>query len=302
MAEIGRNEAFFRCTECLSQCRDDCEKGKATYSQTLPSLPPSLVPPPFPSSQVVLSFRYTSITSVLLLDGFAIPCTMLLSRLYLKSRFRLLHFVGVVACLAGLGIVVYSDYRVLHALDGKGEGGEEGSPTTSSFVSSSLLSSSSASTLSPPSSFLSSFLSSSSSTSSSSSSAVSFPHALKGDLLTLIGAALYACSNVLQELVLKTHNDPSEFLGMLGGLGALLAGIQALFIEWGREGGREGEEEEWGKGLVYILGFAVTLATMYTLTARFLREVSRRREGGREAGREWKMVLPLFPFADLPLF
>lgn len=91
--------------------------------------------------------------------------------------------------------------------------------------------------------------------------------------------------SLTQELVLKTHDDPTEFLGMLGGLGALLAGIQALFIEWGREGGREGEEEEeWGKGLVYILGFAVTLATMYTLTARFLREVRRggRREGGKE--------------------
>ena len=95
--------------------------------------------------------------------------------------------------------------------------------------------------------------------------------------------------SLFQELVLKTHDDPTEFLGMLGGLGALLAGTQALFIEWGRDRGREGEEEEeeeeWGKGLVYILGFAVTLATMYTLTARFLREVSESR-GGREGGKE----------------
>ena len=72
---------------------------------------------------------------------------------------------------------------------------------------------------------------------------------------------------------------------MLGGFGALLAGVQALFVEWGREGGRKGVEEEWRKGLVYILGFALTLATMYTLTARFLREV-RAGEGGEEGRKE----------------
>ncbi|KAM3572172.1 hypothetical protein VYU27_005799 [Nannochloropsis oceanica] len=197
---------------------------------------------------VVLSFRYTSITSVLLLDGFAIPCTMLLSRLYLKSRFQLLHFVGVVACLAGLGVVVYSDYRVLHAHEGGSD--EDGgqvmrvSSSTSSAVSSSV----------------------------TTSAAATFPHALEGDLLTLLGAALYACSNVLQELVLKTHDNPHEFLGMLGGFGFLLASLQALFVEWGREGGRKGEEKEWEEGLGYMFGFALTLATMYTLTAIFLRE------------------------------
>lgn len=85
-----------------------------------------------------------------------------------------------------------------------------------------------------------------------------------------------------QELVLKTHDNPHEFLGMLGGFGFLLASLQALFVEWGREGGRKGEEKEWEEGLGYMFGFALTLATMYTLTAKFLREVSAAERGGEE--------------------
>jgi solute carrier family 35, member F1/2 len=37
-------------------------------------------------AQVVLAYRYTSITSVMLLDCFAIPCAMLLSHLVFRSR------------------------------------------------------------------------------------------------------------------------------------------------------------------------------------------------------------------------
>ena len=39
------------------------------------------------------------------------------------------------------------------------------------------------------------------------------PQAVKGDLLCLLGAGLYASSNVMQEAVVKAH-DPVEFLGM----------------------------------------------------------------------------------------
>ncbi len=87
-----------------------------------------------------------------------------------------MHFVGVVACLAGLGIIVYSDYRVLHAHDHDSDegGGQKG--WASSLTSFAVLSSST----------------------TSAAAAAPFPRALEGDLLTLLGAALYACSNVLQ--------------------------------------------------------------------------------------------------------
>jgi len=227
---------------------------------------------------VVLSFRYTSITSVLLLDGFAIPSTMLFSWIYLRSRYKSLHFVGVLACLAGLGTVVFSDSRLLPRQDDKDTVAAVSflSPSPSPLFTgpdaplTSILSSSphplrpGSASLSPPSPSL-----------VSSSSPSSFPPALLGDLLCLLGATLYAVSNVVQEAIVKTH-DPTEFLGMLGGLGTILAGVQALVLELGREGGREGGKEGWGVEMGYLVGFAVTLAIMYTLTARFLTEVRRR--------------------------
>ncbi|EWM24522.1 solute carrier family 35 member f1 [Nannochloropsis gaditana] len=223
---------------------------------------------------VVLSFRYTSITSVLLLDGFAIPSTMLFSWIYLRSRYKSLHFVGVLACLAGLGTVVFSDSRLLPRQDDKDTVAAVSflSPSPSPLFTgpdaplTSILSSSphplrpGSASLSPPSPSL-----------VSSSSPSSFPPALLGDLLCLLGATLYAVSNVVQEAIVKTH-DPTEFLGMLGGLGTILAGVQALVLELGREGGREGGKEGWGVEMGYLVGFAVTLAIMYTLTARFLTE------------------------------
>lgn len=38
----------------------------------------------------------------------------------------------------------------------------------------------------------------------------SYPHALLGDLCCLVGAALYAMSNVMQEFLVKAHDPVSE--------------------------------------------------------------------------------------------
>lgn len=58
---------------------------------------------------VVKAYKYTTITSVMLLDCFSIPCVMVLSFLFLKTRFRLVHYLGVVLCLAGLGTLIATD-------------------------------------------------------------------------------------------------------------------------------------------------------------------------------------------------
>jgi solute carrier family 35 protein F1/2 len=59
---------------------------------------------------VVKAYEYTTITSVMLLDCFTIPCVMVLSRILLKRRFYWTHFVGVVICVIGIGTLVAGDY------------------------------------------------------------------------------------------------------------------------------------------------------------------------------------------------
>jgi len=61
----------------------------------------------------VLAFRYTTITSVTLLDAFAIPTSMLISRIVLKRHYTRTHFLGVALCLTGITV------NVLHDLDDK---------------------------------------------------------------------------------------------------------------------------------------------------------------------------------------
>lgn len=223
---------------------------------------------------VVLAFRYTSITSIMLLDCFSIPCAMLLSCLFLGSRYRPLHLAGVALCVAGLCLTVLSD-RIVPT---KGGAHDQDWDT--------------------------------------------YPHALLGDVFCLIGAALYAASNVMQEALVKAH-DRAEFLGMLGAYGAALSFmqvrgrlsmlsdgtvygpydwsriiectnprsthpvppppntyIQAVILEWlgprlCHEAQEPGAESHWARDTLYTLGFAATLAVMYSLTAYFLTEVRR---------------------------
>lgn len=58
---------------------------------------------------VVKAYQYTSITSVMLLDCFTIPCAMILSRVFLKAQYNKWHIIGVCACLVGLVCIVLSD-------------------------------------------------------------------------------------------------------------------------------------------------------------------------------------------------
>ncbi|KAK5579990.1 hypothetical protein RB653_000002 [Dictyostelium firmibasis] len=58
---------------------------------------------------VVKAYQYTTITSVMLLDCFTIPCVVVLSRIFLKTRFTFVHIIAVVLALAGMAILVVSD-------------------------------------------------------------------------------------------------------------------------------------------------------------------------------------------------
>lgn len=58
---------------------------------------------------VIEAYNYTSITSVMLLDCFTIPCAMALSYFFLGCRYKWKHGIGTVLCLAGLICIVIND-------------------------------------------------------------------------------------------------------------------------------------------------------------------------------------------------
>ncbi|XP_062107754.1 uncharacterized protein LOC133818737 [Humulus lupulus] len=66
---------------------------------------------------VVKAYQYTSITSVMLLDCWSIPSVMLLTWVFLKTKYRYRKITGVAVCIAGLITVVFSD---VHAGDRAG--------------------------------------------------------------------------------------------------------------------------------------------------------------------------------------
>lgn len=60
------------------------------------------------------AYNYTSITSIMLLDCFSIPCVMLLSVLFLHAQFNQSHYYGVLICLAGMGCIILTDTYFNH--------------------------------------------------------------------------------------------------------------------------------------------------------------------------------------------
>uniref|UniRef100_A0A0D3CUS0 EamA domain-containing protein n=1 Tax=Brassica oleracea var. oleracea TaxID=109376 RepID=A0A0D3CUS0_BRAOL len=62
--------------------------------------------------KVVKAFQNTSMTSVMLLDCWAIPCVLVLTWVFLKTRYSLMKISGVVVCILGVVMVVFSDVHV----------------------------------------------------------------------------------------------------------------------------------------------------------------------------------------------
>lgn len=57
----------------------------------------------------LMSYQFTSITSVMLLSCWTIPCVLFLSWQFLQTRYSTNHFLGVAICLTGMVVVVFSD-------------------------------------------------------------------------------------------------------------------------------------------------------------------------------------------------
>ncbi|EJD74808.1 hypothetical protein LOAG_17930 [Loa loa] len=67
---------------------------------------------------IVYAYQFTNLTSVQLLDCSTIPMVLLLSWLFLSTRYLLTHIIGVGICLIGIAVLIWAD-----ALEGKGASG-----------------------------------------------------------------------------------------------------------------------------------------------------------------------------------
>ena len=66
----------------------------------------------------VKAYQYTSLVSVQLLDCLSIPTIMISSCVLFKTRYKALHYVAVVVCLCGVGIMVFVDSHNNESLKG----------------------------------------------------------------------------------------------------------------------------------------------------------------------------------------
>uniref|UniRef100_A0AC34QRG0 Solute carrier family 35 member F1 n=1 Tax=Panagrolaimus sp. JU765 TaxID=591449 RepID=A0AC34QRG0_9BILA len=57
----------------------------------------------------VYAYQFTYLTSIQLLDCSAIPVVMVLSFLFLSTRYMISHIIGVAICMIGLCFVIYTD-------------------------------------------------------------------------------------------------------------------------------------------------------------------------------------------------
>ena len=62
-----------------------------------------------PNFLVLYSYGYTSLTSTTLLGSLTVPSTMLFTRLILSKNFRPHHYVGVLLCVLGGSLTIYTD-------------------------------------------------------------------------------------------------------------------------------------------------------------------------------------------------
>ena len=61
---------------------------------------------------IILAYRYTTLTSISILDALAIPSAMICSILILRRRYTQIHVIGVLVSILGMTINVMHDYEM----------------------------------------------------------------------------------------------------------------------------------------------------------------------------------------------
>jgi len=139
-----------------------------------------------------LAYRYTSLTSVSLLDAFAIPSAMFFSRFLLSRSYKFGHFLGAAICTAGIIVNVFIDYEDDTSRQYYDLQDDDGDKAKYEDL---------------------------------------YPHQIRGDLLSILGAILYGLNNVLTERAVRHIGGVTEYLGMLGLFGTLIAALQGLILD-----------------------------------------------------------------------
>lgn len=87
-----------------------------------------------------------------------------------------------------------------------------------------------------------------------------------GDFLVLTGAALYAISNILQELYMCEGADPSEYLMVLGVFGSIILIIQSYVLEYDNIIALNNANQ-----YLCIVGFSICLMIDYAIAPYFFK-------------------------------
>ncbi|XP_075075484.1 uncharacterized protein LOC107775336 isoform X3 [Nicotiana tabacum] len=160
--------------------------------------------------KVVKAYQYTSLTSVMLLDCWTIPCVLLFTWFFLKTKYIPRKLVAVAICIAGLVLVIFSD---VHAADRS-----------------------------------------------------SGSNPLKGDILVIAGATLYAVTNVSEEFFVKSA-DRVELMAFLGLFGAIVSACQISILER-----NELKSIRWSAGATLpFVGFALAMFLFYSFVPVLLK-------------------------------
>ena len=186
----------------------------------------------------VLAFRYTTLTSVALLDAVAIPTAMLLSRLILRSHYTRTHLIGVTLCLTGIVINVMQDLHHDQNNSSSNNGGASSRENGSTLEDD------------------------------------EYPYKVFGDMLSIMGGVLFGANKVLGEIAVKSSHDPDEYIGMQSLFAVIICAVQTAFTEmddiatfFGR-GGNETCSVTTARWL--LMGFVISNMIGYLGTARFL--------------------------------
>ncbi|GAB4834163.1 hypothetical protein Ancab_032427 [Ancistrocladus abbreviatus] len=225
---------------------------------------------------VVKAYQYTSLTSVMLLDCWSIPCVVLLTWAFLKTKYKYKKFAGVVICVAGLVMDIFSD---VHAQDRE-----------DTFGYLSMVEASCISMHTSKSCNFSELPTSSNDIDMKASHLVcvapwkmdnlipclsmdlyslhisSGSNPLKGDLLVIAGSTLYAVSNVSEEFLVK-NADRIELMAMLGLFGAIISACQISILER-----NELRSIHWTAGAALpFVGFSAAMFVFYSLVPILLK-------------------------------
>ena len=58
---------------------------------------------------IYLAYNYTTITSVMLLEDTTVPFAVVLSMLFLRIKYKTVHYVGVILCMCGMACSLSND-------------------------------------------------------------------------------------------------------------------------------------------------------------------------------------------------